>query len=291
MRFSLLALPALAISVSAAAISSDAVTTEAPAPTDGPATYANSESALSSAVSDFEKKSPAPAATTPAATSTLHVSAKPAVTGSPSPTKKAAATTKKGKKAKTTTTTTTKKKKAAATKKNGKPKTTAAANKKKTNAKRQNIADCAAMPKFYNYSPSQNYNTTKAILTNYMADSTFTAASLAGTAPTGYRWLWQGFYASAGAPYYVGAQVLPSYNVTACASICNSSPGCKSFNIYYERTPSLAPAAACPNPTAITAIKCAMWDYILTPAWATNAGQWQNDFAAVITGSNAYVKS
>lgn len=87
---------------------------------------------------------------------------------------------------------------------------------------------------------------------------------------------------------YLGYYSLESYDVQACANYCNSTSTCLSFNIFYERDPTLFPAAACPNPTAGTAIKCTLWGVPSSKAAASNFGQYRDQFQVVIAGSNAY---
>ncbi|KAF4553519.1 Hypothetical protein D9617_6g092500 [Elsinoe fawcettii] len=295
MRFTFLTLPALAVLVHGAAVTTRApATSEAPAATSaaGPATYSNSESAMKSAVSEMEKKSPPPAIATSSHTGIAVIGApasigpaKPAITT----TTMKVFTTTKAMKPKTTTTTTTKAKKGkttTTTAKQGK----ATPDKKKPAVKRQNVADCGAMQKTYDYTPSQNFSSNAAILTNFYNDTVFNTASKAGVAPKGYSWVYQGFYASANTDYYMSYMPMSTYNVTACAAICDNTPYCRSFNIFYERTPSLSPAPACPNPTAFTAIRCTFWNIVLQPKHASNYGEWRQSFPLVITGSNAYTK-
>ncbi|KAK0929223.1 hypothetical protein LTR29_017153, partial [Friedmanniomyces endolithicus] len=60
---------------------------------------------------------------------------------------------------------------------------------------------------------------------------------------------------------------------------------------YFERDPSLLPdATLCPNPAALTVIKCALWGSPVTAQQATNDGQFQADFHVLIAGSNGYMK-
>ena len=87
---------------------------------------------------------------------------------------------------------------------------------------------------------------------------------------------------------YLGYYSLSSYNVQACAAYCNSVATCLSFNIFYERDPTLNPADACPNPAAGTAIKCSLWGVPASKASASNIGQYRDQFQVVIAGSNGY---
>lgn len=52
---------------------------------------------------------------------------------------------------------------------------------------------------------------------------------------------------------YLGWMNMPSYNPYNCSLICNNigSGSCKSYNIYYLRSPVVAPGAACPTPASM----------------------------------------
>jgi hypothetical protein len=85
--------------------------------------------------------------------------------------------------------------------------------------------------------------------------------------------------------------------VNACASFCNSVKFCLGFNIYYERDPEKDPAAGCPNPKAVTNIKCSLYGYPVAAGSATNKGQYRGPqdankqaFQVIIVGSNGYSK-
>jgi len=89
---------------------------------------------------------------------------------------------------------------------------------------------------------------------------------------------------------------LSSYNTQTCADYCTNTYGCASFNIFFERDPSLNPAAACPNPSGLTNVKCSLFGQtIASTGIATNAGQYRgpagkDSFHVVVAGSNAYNK-
>ncbi|KAK4624866.1 uncharacterized protein CLAFUR5_05412 [Fulvia fulva] len=89
---------------------------------------------------------------------------------------------------------------------------------------------------------------------------------------------------------YMGYSVLDTYNPSQCAERCNANKGCSSFNIYYERDPSVTPKDGCSNPPSTVVIKCVYYGGPVTPQSATNVGQYQGDFHVVIAGSNGYVR-
>lgn len=115
--------------------------------------------------------------------------------------------------------------------------------------------------------------------------------------PTGYSTIFSGLNASNNAAYgYLTYQALSFYDTSYAAAQCNSMAGCESFNIYFERDPTVTPTADCPNPPSnynyfgVNNVKVAYYSSILTAASATNVGQWQENFQVAIAGSNAYVK-
>lgn len=56
--------------------------------------------------------------------------------------------------------------------------------------------------------------------------------------------------------YYLGYTTLTSYNTTQCAAACGKTNLCQSFNIYFERDPSVDPNdSSCYNPPSTTQIK------------------------------------
>lgn len=89
---------------------------------------------------------------------------------------------------------------------------------------------------------------------------------------------------------FLGGYSLPSYNVSQCGSLCDGTAGCKSFNVYYERNPTLNPADACPDPAPLANIVCTIWGASVNETQLTNVGQWRSSFAVVIAGSNGYTK-
>ncbi|KAF7953902.1 uncharacterized protein EAE97_001300 [Botrytis byssoidea] len=127
----------------------------------------------------------------------------------------------------------------------------------------------------------------------FQADQNFADAALNAVTPPGYA-LVDGFKnvdaAAQSATYltYISDSVT-SYDSAICANACNNIQGCTSFNIFFERDPTLVPDTEdCPNPPSQTLIKCSLFGGLLDASSATNSGQWQADFQVVIAGSNAY---
>ncbi|KAF2632924.1 hypothetical protein BU25DRAFT_444923 [Macroventuria anomochaeta] len=94
---------------------------------------------------------------------------------------------------------------------------------------------------------------------------------------------------------YVAYKELKGYDVGACARECDLTGGCASFNIYFQRHPSLAPGPACPNPEANIVVRCALFNAPMSAAQATNHGQQRGPadaegdrFEVLMRGSNAY---
>lgn len=76
---------------------------------------------------------------------------------------------------------------------------------------------------------------------------------------------------------------MPGYNVQWCADKCSRTLGCQGFNTYFERSPSKAPAAACPNPDGAANPFCVLWGGPVSEQNALNEGQWRQNFHVVIT--------
>lgn len=104
-----------------------------------------------------------------------------------------------------------------------------------------------------------------------------------------------GFPADGGDSYgYLGYTTLQTYDSQACANKCNKINGCISFNIYFERDPTVDPGtgnSGCANPPSTTQIKCVFWGGPVDTDNALNVGQWRNQFQVVIAGSNGYVNN
>ncbi|KAI7231232.1 hypothetical protein KC330_g6521 [Hortaea werneckii] len=90
---------------------------------------------------------------------------------------------------------------------------------------------------------------------------------------------------------YMGYTTLQSYNPQQCANKCNAITGCVAINIYFERGPTVEPAAGCPNPASTTNIKCVFWGGPVTKENALSTGQYRNQFQVVIAGSSGYVSN
>lgn len=122
----------------------------------------------------------------------------------------------------------------------------------------------------------------------FAADTRYSSAALAASTPSGYTQTFQNLNASNNAFGYMGYTVLDSYDTVGCASQCNAISGCESFNLYFERDPTVTPTDSNPNPASLTNIKCVFWGGPVDTANAVNVGQWQETFHVVIAGSNGY---
>ncbi|KAF2150206.1 hypothetical protein K461DRAFT_201709, partial [Myriangium duriaei CBS 260.36] len=146
---------------------------------------------------------------------------------------------------------------------------------------------CAPQPTGAKNAPNVTVDTPAAFLNNAAFASIANNAPL----PSGYVQRFQNLNASNNAYGYMGYTTLDTYDTNLCASKCTAMKGCSSINIYFERDPSVEPAAACPNPPSYTMIKCVFWGGPVTTANAVNNGQWRQNFQVVIAGSNGYESS
>lgn len=143
-------------------------------------------------------------------------------------------------------------------------------------------APCAAQPNLNG--PTAFPNT----VSGFQNSLLFSSVAMLAFAPSGYTRSFTNYDGSMTGAGYLGYYSLSSYNVQACAAYCNSVATCLSFNVFYERDPTLNPADACPNPAAGTAIKCSLWGVPASKASASNMGQYRDQFQVVIAGSNGY---
>ncbi|KAL1301934.1 hypothetical protein AAFC00_002393 [Neodothiora populina] len=154
-------------------------------------------------------------------------------------------------------------------------------------------AACAVQPSGVAMTPKTD---TAAAFTAY---SGFRKAAVTASYPSGYLISFSGNTKAVSFANYMTYFTLTSYNPQTCADYCSNTYGCTSFNIFFERSPSLNPAAACPNPPSISTVKCSLFSSRVSEQVATNAGQWRGPFSGanvaqnfqvVIAGSNGYNK-
>ncbi|KAI7157745.1 glycoside hydrolase [Hortaea werneckii] len=125
----------------------------------------------------------------------------------------------------------------------------------------------------------------------FLASSDMASVAQNAPVPAGYSNTFTNLKGSSSAYGYMGFTTLRSYDTQTCANKCDSIKGCLGFNLYFERDPTVEPAAACPNPSSTNNIKCVFWGGYLEAAGATNTGQWRQNFQVVIAGSNGYMKT
>lgn len=146
---------------------------------------------------------------------------------------------------------------------------------------------CSQQPAGYGPVPSPNTDTA------FAKNAAFAAAANNAKTPALYQRTFVNLNGSEIADdtnVYMGFYEMKSYNPADCTAICDKTSGCVGTNLYFERSPALLPAAACPNPAGITLIKCALWGSPVSADKATNYGQWREQFHILIAGSNGYFK-
>ncbi|GAM91140.1 hypothetical protein ANO11243_091870 [Dothideomycetidae sp. 11243] len=144
---------------------------------------------------------------------------------------------------------------------------------------------CGPISYAYGYVPSDPS------MSGFLSDNSFYATSMNATTPSGYNWLYGGYYSALNQDGYLGYVELSSYNVSFCAAYCDATSGCRGFDIYNERDPAQNPAVACLNPAMKTAIRCAFYSTPVNNTNAINVGQWRGNFGVVIAGANGYNKN
>lgn len=151
---------------------------------------------------------------------------------------------------------------------------------------------CAVQPTGVGITPKTD---TAAAFTAY---SSFHGAAISAAYPAGYLISFAGATKAVQAQGYMTYYSLASYNPQTCANYCTNTYGCTSFNIFFERSPSLNPALGCASPPSVTYVKCSLFSQtVVSEQLATNAGQWRGpysgnnltqNFQVVLAGSNAY---
>ncbi|KAI4738587.1 hypothetical protein E4T50_10971 [Aureobasidium sp. EXF-12298] len=125
----------------------------------------------------------------------------------------------------------------------------------------------------------------------FASNSDFASVALNAPVPTGYTQTFSNVNASNNAYGYLGFTTLSTFDTAKCAAKCNAIYGCLSFNLYFERDPSVDPgsgASGCENPASVTYIKCVFWGGPVSKSNANNYGQYRNQFQVLIAGSNGY---
>lgn len=144
-------------------------------------------------------------------------------------------------------------------------------------------ADCASLAS--GYGPVVSPDSPSA----FTANTAMAAAASSAPIPKGYVQTFQNLQASNNANGYLGYTTMKTYDTQACASMCDVMNGCAAVNVYFERDPSVLPAANCSNPSSTNQIKCVFWGGPVNAANAVNNGQYMDDFHVVMAGSNGYV--
>jgi hypothetical protein len=112
------------------------------------------------------------------------------------------------------------------------------------------------------------------------------------TTPMNYSVAFTNLLASSNAYGYLGYTLLPTYSTEQCAAKCSAIVDCASFNLYYERDPSLGPGPSCTNPPSTVNIKCPFWGGPISNSnTVVNNGQMRYDFKVAIADSNGYVST
>jgi hypothetical protein len=91
----------------------------------------------------------------------------------------------------------------------------------------------------------------------FLTDSYYSQAASSTKIPLDFNTALRNTKALPNAPGYLGFTLMDTYDVQTCADKCNAISGCTSFNIYFERDPSVDPNdASCLDRVSITNIKC-----------------------------------
>ncbi|KAJ0117196.1 hypothetical protein J7T55_003613 [Diaporthe amygdali] len=94
---------------------------------------------------------------------------------------------------------------------------------------------------------------------------------------------------------YLGWRNLQSYDPSNCSALCNVTSTCRSFNMFYQRSPTLEPSwnasSSCYNPPSTVEIMCTLWNTNITvSAIEVNFGWARGGFNVAIVASKFYNK-
>ncbi|RYC56894.1 hypothetical protein CHU98_g9302 [Xylaria longipes] len=149
---------------------------------------------------------------------------------------------------------------------------------------KREVVKRACQPQTPGYGPVPDDDTAA----GFLSYSGFADAANSAATPDGYSVNYRNLKSSSNAYGYMGFTLLESYDTQACATQCTNINGCHSFNIFFERDPSIQPGDDCPNPASTTLIKCVFWGGPTSADNAKNTGFTYYGFDIVIAGSNAY---
>jgi hypothetical protein len=117
---------------------------------------------------------------------------------------------------------------------------------------KRGASSCVPQPTGINYSVKPD------TAAGWVADTVLPASASAANkaVPTGYVSSFVALNASNSADGYMGFTLMTSYDIPGCAAKCNAISGCNSFNIYFERDPSVNPDdASCSDPPSTVQVK------------------------------------
>lgn len=122
---------------------------------------------------------------------------------------------------------------------------------------------------------------------NFQSNPQVHSAPRTLVAPSGFSTVFRDLNGSTQQSGYMGYYLLKAYDPSQCAAKCNKAAGCVSFNLYYERDPTVDPSADC-TPASTTNIVCSLYGLPVSAATAKNRGQYRAKFQVLIEGSNGY---
>lgn len=109
--------------------------------------------------------------------------------------------------------------------------------------------------------------------------------------PSNYIRHFQNYDGASQGSGFLTSSFLGQYDPAQCAAICDSTSKCVSFNIYFERDPTLLPDnKCCPNPASMTTIKCGLWGNSISSQVSNDKGSLVSNFTVMVAGSNGYNK-
>ncbi|KAF2155489.1 hypothetical protein K461DRAFT_290518 [Myriangium duriaei CBS 260.36] len=129
-------------------------------------------------------------------------------------------------------------------------------------------------------------------MSDFLLATDFSALAIANTKPpSGFTTSFINALSTIPVDGLLGTLNIATYSPAVCAAYCNATlVGCKSFNIFFERSPLYTPTVYRLNPPANITVRCNFFGNLVDGNAATVMGSWQQQFTVLAAGSNGYNK-
>jgi len=135
-----------------------------------------------------------------------------------------------------------------------------------------NIPDdkCAPLRTYENY-----YNVSLDTRNHFLESPIISGLAENSAAPAGYTQVFKNQHGRISTDKFrrLADEATAIYEPFDCAARCDSIPGCVSFDIFFERLPTLNPSEYCSNPRATVKIGCTFWNGRVDGTMAAYVGE------------------